>query len=577
MKYSHGNAPVKRLLPPHQLAAAFLSRYLFFLSRRPISRSNTFFLRKRLTALKGLAGILETATNPIIRKTLYKVRRLCVDNLDRLVPEIHRELTALTHLALPGDMVQTRRRPDVHFLAPVRRLLLVFGPAIGIGDEIIFLNLPSWLRGILPEVEITVVSGYPDLWRGAPHVDFTRTYTLCNELIEMIRGAGPDGRFDLVMMIDFETPGLAESICTEPNVPRYIELALGARSVVALDCQRRWCHRMEPPLAYPRNFYHTLDLMARWLGMTPDRSVGRALLPDEPRGGRPNGPKGPADEPVVFISPFSSKYDPSKDYWSHLIAALAPTARDAGRMRFVIDPGPNSSTEIFAAELARDVKALSPIGPTCEISRLEGGRNLSLSGVFRQMAESHAVICADSFAAHAAPFLGCTALVLASQGLEAWRVPTGQCYYFDSRTNVAALAVSMRLLLPRTGPMPGDTPRPFSEVAGNRLVNATSRLSTLLNLDGTGCELHALTGAYTDFLTAYYGAVSHLEDCAGEFTALFADRPYNGMAQPLGPIADGSDGGAAGEHMARDLAMHLYSTLSSWENSNLWKYLRRTH
>src|SRR5205823_422280 len=111
-----------------------------------------------------------------------------------------------------------------------------------------------------------------------------------------------------------------------------------------------------------------------------------------------------------FVSPFSSKYDPSPRYWSTLVATLVPD--DAGRsVRFVLDPGPNPTTRRFAADVARAAAARSrqpAVAHTVAAPDRPGG--LSLRGVFAELKRSHVVVCADSFAAHAGPRMGCTTL-----------------------------------------------------------------------------------------------------------------------------------------------------------------------
>jgi hypothetical protein len=116
-------------------------------------------------------------------------------------------------------------------------------------------------------------------------------------------------------------------------------------------------------------------------------------------------------------------------------------------VEFVLDPGASFSTERFATAVLASASARAVPGVSFSIARDCGARTLSLAGAFSEMERAHAVLCADSFAAHAAPHYGCTTLVIARVGLENWRTPWPKSFYFDLEQPVDEMVTAMREVL----------------------------------------------------------------------------------------------------------------------------------
>ena len=532
-----------------RLPVTLLARYLFFLSRRKISRSNQHFLARRLAGLKSLMPFL--ADSPALTRFNARLEALTPGNFSLQVESLLDQLKPVLPSHLAPDIVVSRQPPGEEFLAPVRRITLIFGPGIGVGDEILCFTVPDCLRQRLPAAEITVLSAYPDLWSRVAAVDHFHRYHDYDEIVSAIRGQGPAGAADLVMLIDFEKPALTPAIAGEAGVRRYVELSLGARSIVAFDSDTRCLHNSVPIEPYLANYYDSLEHFLHWLGGGRVATDRRKIV---------DGQRQPPDDQTLtfLVSPFTSKKDPMEAYWSRLLAGLVPPELTR-RSRLLIDPGPNLTTERFASALARAATAQGG-GLRCEVAREEGKRTLPLDAVFRQLEQTQVVICADSFAAHAAPLFGCLTLVVAPPGLGDWRVPAANSYYFDQQVPVDRIAAAMRRLIAVAH---GDDP-PWIPPGGGRLIAASRALTDDF---ANGATPETLKQGYDDFSRALHGMVASLDQWPQELATLATDRPYR---QQLPTLALGFP-----TTRDRDLRLHLESHFRQWHNSNLCKYLER--
>ncbi len=205
----------KAQAPDLLLPLTLLSRYLFFLSRRPISASNTGFLDKRLHSLKSLAPLLQNREDSELDEIVSRLIGLTAANLFRHGSAIQQLLRKRTTEALPRDIVVASEAVPEEFWKPVRRCLLVLGPGIGIGDEIITFLVPSCLARLMPQAEITVLSNYEGLWDCVRCVQSIENYSNAVELLSALRNR--DGGYDLVVLVDFEPPDFLPAIACEPR------------------------------------------------------------------------------------------------------------------------------------------------------------------------------------------------------------------------------------------------------------------------------------------------------------------------------------------------------------------------
>jgi hypothetical protein len=541
--------------PEIRLAMSLLCSYLFFLSRRPVSRSNLHYLARRLAGLKSLSEKLDAAGSPDLSAIAKQLKMIQPANFPTLSRALQFQL-ALTQkpVTIPAHYIVSARPPRPGLIAGVRRLLLILGPAIGIGDEIILFPLPRWIKATRADIEVVVMSGYPGLWERVEGVDQVIEYSSHEQLLNALRGENEGQPFDAVMLADFEKPGLVPVVCHDPGIRRYFELSLGAQSATTVDnCEGR-VHTTSMPLDAPINYYAAMERLSEWLGIRID-SGGRyeSLIRRQER---------LHDVSCrIFVSPFTSKYDPSIIYWSRLLASIFDRSPDKP-VEFVLDPGANLGTERFAVALARSAAARAVPGVQFSVARAEGTRTLTLPQVFAQMEQSDAAICADSFAAHAAPVFGLTTLVVARAGLENWRVPFRHSYYFNLEQPADELAGAMRIVLQTAAGLRSVAGFPLDSCEA-RLDQATRELSAMLR--NGALKEQGLNGDFDRFLESYRALVEVSAQWPREYQGILRDAEYRQMwLETPGRSEDPLD---------PDLRRHLEDTAARWENTNLRKFL----
>ncbi len=555
-------APRNEISPQVQLALSMLSSYLFFLSRRPVSSSNTHYLAKRLAGLKSLGKILEGSGSRGLADAARRLQAIQPGSFATLNYSLQFQLQIVQQpTPMPPDYIVSAEPPEAAFWGDVRRVLLILGPAIGIGDEIILFPLPARLKAALGAVETVVMSGYSGLWDRVPGVDRAISYATHAEILEALEGRHESGSFDIVMLADFEKPGLAPAISTGAAIGRYIELSLGAQCAIAVDNRERRVFSTNMPLDAPINYYAAMDRLSQWLGVhtAPDDRY------ESPIQRRPRQPDGVFR---VFVSPFTSKYEPSAIYWGRLLASLGSEASPQP-VEFVLDPGTNLQTERFSALVARSATAQAGGRSTFRVARGASTRTLKLGEVFTELEQCDAAICADSFVAHAAPLFDLTTLVIAKAGLENWRTPSTRSYYFYLEQPLDDLCAAASMILRST-----RHSRDFVEPAplsvgpgGTRLDAATRSLAAALGNGGLESG-HGLNGSLEEFLKSYGDVIAALASWPGDYHGLLTDVPYASEWRP------GED---ATRRLDRAGWRHLQHRVERWEQTNLRKFLRLIH
>jgi hypothetical protein len=548
--------------PQVRLALSMLASYLFFLARRPVSSSNTHYLAKRLAGLKSLGRILEDSGQPELAEAAKRLRAIQPGSFATLNYSLQFQLQILQRpIQIPPEYIVTADAPEHGFFSDVRRVLLILGPAIGIGDEIILFPLPARLKTALGDVETVVMSGYAGLWERVRGVDRAIGYSTHAEILDALEGSHASGPFDIVMLADFEKPGLAPAICRAGGVERYIELSLGAQCAIAVDNRERRVACTNMPLDAPINYYAAMDRLSQWLGIhaAPNDRY------DNPVCRQPRQNDGISR---VFVSPFTSKYEPSAIYWGQLLATLGQE-HSSRPVEFVLDPGSNLQTERFSALVARAAGVTAAKGVTFRVARGASARTLRLAEVFTELEQCDAAICADSFLAHAAPLFGLTTLVIAKAGLENWRTPSARSYYFYLEQPLEELSAAIRTILRRAiqSGNSGQTEPVLDQPGASRLDTATRSLAAALGNGGFE-DGHGLNGHLVEFLESYADVIGGLASWPRDCQGLLTDVPY---ASEWRPAEEPS------RRLDRAGWRSLQQRVERWEQTNLRKFLRLIH
>lgn len=557
-KYNHTKPS---LSPEWRLPIAFLRSYLFFLTRRPISKSNTQYLSKRINGLKSLTRILQCSNDPFLNHIVHQLNILSPVNFSRIATQL---LTLLANRLkndqeVPKGFIFSNNSPSKDFIAEAQHILLILGPGIGIGDEIMFFPVPMWIKTSFPHTRITILSAYEELWERVKGIDDTIYYSDYLTVLKALRGEEPFEKYDIVMLADFEKANLFTTISHEPGIHKYIEISTGTYSAAAVDNKSKWICQMQRPEPYFSNYYYSLTHLLQWIGITPEPAEQFSCIIRHTNDCCQN-------TLTIFVSPFTSKYDPSQSYWSHLLASVFPD-HSQHAVRFVLDTGPNLTTERFASQLQRSVKGRILSNIHVDLARSDGQRTLSLKDVFREMEKSHVVICADSFTAHAAPFFGCITLVIGSVNLLNWHVPFGLNYFFRAEDTVDEVAAGMRQVLINFNNSGFEHPFhfPFSDL-GRQIQMAIKALQKHIS-NTQRLDPASLYKTYNAFIDSYKKIISCLTRLPDEFYGLLNDFAYENEIFEL------SSKSFQKEEFFPDLIIHIQDQLNQWQNTNLQKYL----
>ena len=553
-----GDTYLARESPELVLPLTLFSRYLQFLARRPISESNLHYRATRVAGLRSLIPVLAAAPQAEIVRVSEQLRTLTPANLVRLAPKIHRGLRGFREPALPREYRSIDASPDAEFYSGAKRVLVLIGPAIGIGDEIIMFPLPRALHSTLPGAHITVASAYPQVWDRVDGVDDVQQYADLHSLLKAIRSGGSD----LLFLVDFENPALAAAISHEAGVSRYVELALGPRQLLALDRRRLLQWRM--PVAEPefQNYYDCVQGMCDWLGATRGVSTEQ-LMPVTPR----PAPR-EAQELVVFVNPFTSKEDPSERYWAELLCSVWPAAPGTP-VRMLINTGPSLTTRSLALGLARKVEAHyagRALRVEVPYQPNKPGSILGIGDIFRLSDAADVIFTADSFPAHAAQLFRRLTMVLGKPRTEPWRSPSEHSFYFSSIEPLSAVAQGIRTLLAAL--IQQDSELPAWSEAADSLRSTMAALEGLLTSDRLEEQsAETVLQCWASLRQLQPAFLEQLLVAEPGYEAVFRDSVYSELLPSLGGVQSSALANNA------EAAGHLRRRLAEWKNSNLPKYV----
>jgi len=420
----------------------------------------------------------------------------------------------------------------------------------------IFFPLPQWLRRRCPEAHLTVMSAYRGLWNEVAGVDVVTEYQDLTELLAALRSEA-----ELIVMVDFEKPGLVPAMARDSQKKRFLEISLGACRLEALDPGIPSSFELVRKSHSTVNFYHSLDQLMRGIGLEPQPG-DRAPQPGDraPRRERNRNAKR-SERFTIFVSPFTAKFDPSELFWAELLSQMIAPEEVSG-FRLSLNPGANAATRAFAVTLARLVRSLAPAGLEIVIPQGADGKTLSLAEIFAVLYRCDALVTVDSFLAHAGPYFEGPAIVIGRRGLEKWRVPGTGNFYFDESIPVPELSAAIRPLLQPGGPEGSDHSQPISEF-GTSLMEPARELAELRDHfhdhDEVLADWRHARGRFASTLLA-------LGDQPLFLRTLASDCDYHHFFK-IGA-------GATAEIPQDDLLSHFEECLEEWENSNLFKFFR---
>jgi hypothetical protein len=405
-----------------------LSVYQAVIAARPIGSGNADYL-----------DVLLTASRRLVRD---------VAALDAGDPAPARQIEALTAgqtaanardaasrvLRLIGTPKRPRNSRSVYVPAPLaelpfpyRTVTVIFGPGIGMGDEISFRLFVKALTTRSQPRTVTVFDLYPGLWEElVPGVraQHYRGHPLRPFASLDAKGDDPDGR-SLVVIIDFDGYYLHERLGLRAPHRDVLEISLGLREAWLVRGRSHWIRAAEfrdPPVA--NNYWVVRHLTNALVDAAPDLPAWEPLEADRPAPAARNG------EVVLLVNPFSSKDVPvDAGTWTRLVVAVRGAVHGSA-IRVVVFPGTSETTHAQARAMCG---RLAERGIAARVMTTPQNERITPYNAIRslvaQLRSALYCITVDSFPAHIVPLFGVPTLVVALKDNREFWVPTKYALY----------------------------------------------------------------------------------------------------------------------------------------------------
>jgi len=281
------------------------------------------------------------------------------------------------------------------------RLTVVFGPGLGLGDQIMYLSLLRALAAHVPGAEITVFTLYPGLWAELLPAARERSYR-GDPLrpFRFLRRDGAPGR-ELVVAADFGANDLHRGVARPSRGRDVLEVALGPHRAWFARAGTEPVRTEQWPMPAAGGYYALLAAMAGRLcpAGTP-WPVWEAAAPRR----RPQRP------PCVLVNPLSSKRFPfGPEHWAAVLARLDGLV---GGLQARVFPGVHPASRASAMQVVELARAAG-----VQVAPLDEGEapltpEDGVARVCRAAREADLCLTVDTFTAHLVPLFGTPTVTL---------------------------------------------------------------------------------------------------------------------------------------------------------------------
>lgn len=480
--------------------------YESIIAVRPLDRGNQGFLRALIRSARLLGDELERVEPQdaadaartaalasclrrqgpangaaVARDALARIRLLHRDAGERLVPE-----------ALYLDRL----------LAPLREryaaIQVVFGPGIGMGDEITFHGLVAALARRYPASALTIFDVYPGLWslllprarshdyRGHPWRPF--------RFLERERRAEARGP-TLVVAADFDGYCLHGRVIGRRPERDVLEIALGLRKAWLRRGDSPWVETHHFPAPRFASHYTMLSELAGALLGPEHRPPAWAPLSGERHGRRASA------ERALLLNPLSSKPVPlGPADWRAMLSSALDALPPAARLRVHVFTGVDDDARAEARRLTEHL-AREPRVSAQLLAAPDGGALTPANGlaaVASVLREVDLCVTIDTFTAHLAPLLRVPTVVVALRENRAFWVPSRHAFY----TTIDEAARELPLFVARIVEAPARRPRALRSAAGGLVASTDRALAAGASLD----RIEAIRTELARYLLALHAA-----------------------------------------------------------------------
>ena len=415
--------------PPRSLiggreAVHLLRAYESVLALRPLLVGNEEFLDRLLdscTVLGRAAAEAPPETPPSLVPLLTSwLRRQTAANARDVAAEIVRAID--DH----GDGGHGPRPLFLEGLAPLEQtydsVFVVFGPGIGLGDEVTFAQFVRSLVQAYPRARISVFTLYPGLWRSLVPRAREQQYR-GDPLRPFLSVAEPPIRGRrLVVFADFDLFEISTRVVAARPWRDVLELSLGRGEARFVGGASPWVRYQQFSSSLHNNYAVVRAMTEQLLPRPQQRDSWEPL--DRPRFRvRPGR--------TVFLNPFSSKPLPlAPEDWARFLGETQRLLTTSAAVETIVYPGFGGRTHAYAATVARLLAADGARAQT-----LGGGDETSITPInalpqlVTALRAADLCLTLDTFTAHLAPLLGVPTIVVAYADNTRFWVPSEWCFH----------------------------------------------------------------------------------------------------------------------------------------------------
>ena len=484
-----------------------LEVYQGIITARPLEMGNREFSQCLISASQSLGSTLLTVprstltSSPELRTIQELIGKQTTANAKSIAAHL---LATIADLKRHNGREKNSSRPYFRGTLPqlsgdYTRVTVIFGPALGLGDQITFFQFLQKLVASCPRASFTIYTLYPNLWRHllpqARELSYRgRPLRPFLQLKLPARQDRPAER-ELVIFADFECFNFHRKIVPHAPSRDIVEIALGRRTAWLSRGNSPWTRFEEFFSEAVVNNYGILSRMsARFFPNSDEKEIWSPLKT------RPENLSGNHNY-LVFLNPFSSKQFPFQpDDWRQMLRQIRERLPKHFGMEVVVYPGLDATTRAYVRKICRPVpyEAHMKVRSMEEFDRFNSLTPYSaIPNLIKLLDRVDLCLTVDTFTAHLVPLFAVpTVVITLAENREFW-VPgpwSFHCLVSNAARSLPLLAAELLRIQANS-----RTILPQEVQSANVLLDATAKAARHgINLDAIDEIQNALLNVLHD-------------------------------------------------------------------------------